>query len=241
MTDTTPSPSPPEVATDSRSFPLFTLPLEIRLEIYSHCAAYSLLNLYNTNLTIRAELNDHPAIITSSYGYIPRRTSPAAPAAPAAPASTPTTSTPFSQNPTPRFTITNIDAVDSPQEAALFKTQQMHGDQLRGRRVMCEDCWSVGKCVGYRGSVSLEGEGEGRWFPDWCTCCVYRLSRAPLPRLEVLRGEGRVLRSDGVGREGGGGGGGGGGEVSGGGGLMVGYGSMVGLWFEAPSSIEGRD
>lgn len=45
------------------------LPFEIRLEIFTSCTAYSLLNLSHTNNQLRAEINTHPKIVQSTLGY----------------------------------------------------------------------------------------------------------------------------------------------------------------------------
>src|SRR5690606_33254200 len=150
-----------------------------------HCTAFTLLQLYNSCSQFRAELEQHPSIVLHSYGFIRR------------PKSQGTTQEKSSTNPSeappwqPPISIHNIDAVACEKEEELFKKLHMLGDDLRGRRVVCEDCWSVGKCVGYRG-----GENSGKWLPDWCTCIMYKLCRAQLPPLDELRDHGRLMRSE---------------------------------------------
>ncbi|RPA78377.1 hypothetical protein BJ508DRAFT_329319 [Ascobolus immersus RN42] len=48
---------------------LLSLPLELRLEIYRQCTAFTLLNLSHANTRLRNEVNNEPAIFTSAYGY----------------------------------------------------------------------------------------------------------------------------------------------------------------------------
>ncbi|RPA81394.1 hypothetical protein BJ508DRAFT_326517 [Ascobolus immersus RN42] len=48
---------------------VLNLPSELRLEIYTHCTAYSLLLLSQTCRLVRAEILSSPHIFTKSYGY----------------------------------------------------------------------------------------------------------------------------------------------------------------------------
>ncbi|RPA84493.1 hypothetical protein BJ508DRAFT_359824 [Ascobolus immersus RN42] len=74
---------------------LLRFPLELRLEIYEFCSAYTLLNLSQTCSQIRAEIAAHHiTIVYSSYGYKRSRISP--------------------------FTIHNIGKIRTPEEAALW-------------------------------------------------------------------------------------------------------------------------
>ncbi|RPA83354.1 hypothetical protein BJ508DRAFT_413550 [Ascobolus immersus RN42] len=47
----------------------FRLPVELRLEVYTHCSALTLLQLAHTSTTLYHEINTHPSIVRSSYGY----------------------------------------------------------------------------------------------------------------------------------------------------------------------------
>jgi hypothetical protein len=47
----------------------FNLPLELRLEVYSHCTSFGLLMLAHTSKFLRTEINRHPRIIMFSYGF----------------------------------------------------------------------------------------------------------------------------------------------------------------------------
>src|SRR5690606_7773483 len=55
------------------SFPLYNLPVELRLEVYSHCTAFTLLQLTHTSSLLRSEIRAHPSIIKNSYGYLSSR------------------------------------------------------------------------------------------------------------------------------------------------------------------------
>ncbi|RPA84446.1 hypothetical protein BJ508DRAFT_38407 [Ascobolus immersus RN42] len=59
------TPTPPAPAR------LLLLPPELRLEIYSHCTAFTLLLLSQTCTALRAEINSVPDILLRSYGYAP--------------------------------------------------------------------------------------------------------------------------------------------------------------------------
>ncbi|RPA82847.1 hypothetical protein BJ508DRAFT_325013 [Ascobolus immersus RN42] len=48
---------------------LLSLPVELRLEIYSQCTAFSLLQLSHTCSALHHEINKYPAIIKNTYGY----------------------------------------------------------------------------------------------------------------------------------------------------------------------------
>ncbi|RPA78371.1 hypothetical protein BJ508DRAFT_329313 [Ascobolus immersus RN42] len=56
----------------------FRLPLELRLDIYECCSAFTLLQLSHTHPYLRTEINNHPSIYKSAFGYLPRMTAPAA-------------------------------------------------------------------------------------------------------------------------------------------------------------------
>ncbi|RPA82834.1 hypothetical protein BJ508DRAFT_343622 [Ascobolus immersus RN42] len=45
------------------------LPVELRLEIYRHCSAYTLLQLAHVSARLHAEINGCPEIFKKSYGY----------------------------------------------------------------------------------------------------------------------------------------------------------------------------
>ncbi|RPA85733.1 hypothetical protein BJ508DRAFT_166997 [Ascobolus immersus RN42] len=49
--------------------PLLALPLDLRLEIYDHCSAFSLLQLISTSSQLRTEIKPQKAIIARSFGY----------------------------------------------------------------------------------------------------------------------------------------------------------------------------
>ncbi|RPA80968.1 hypothetical protein BJ508DRAFT_326817 [Ascobolus immersus RN42] len=49
--------------------PLLALPVELRLEIYSFCTAFSLLHLSFVCCQLRFEITNEPGIYTTSYGY----------------------------------------------------------------------------------------------------------------------------------------------------------------------------
>ncbi|RPA82259.1 hypothetical protein BJ508DRAFT_325790 [Ascobolus immersus RN42] len=51
------------------SHPIFHLPLELRLEIYSNCTALSLLQLSHVCTFFRSEINRYPSIIKSTRGF----------------------------------------------------------------------------------------------------------------------------------------------------------------------------
>ncbi|RPA84451.1 hypothetical protein BJ508DRAFT_323715 [Ascobolus immersus RN42] len=57
--------------TEAPHLPLFALPPELRLEIYTHCSAFTLLHLSHTSPILRREINSYPAIIARSFGYEP--------------------------------------------------------------------------------------------------------------------------------------------------------------------------
>ncbi|RPA82526.1 hypothetical protein BJ508DRAFT_325526 [Ascobolus immersus RN42] len=50
-------------------FALFQLPTELRLEIFSHCTAFNLLNLTRTSSSLRTEILHFPSIYRTSYGF----------------------------------------------------------------------------------------------------------------------------------------------------------------------------
>ncbi|RPA80413.1 hypothetical protein BJ508DRAFT_362602 [Ascobolus immersus RN42] len=52
------------------------LPTEIRLEIYSHCTAFTLVQLYHTCATLHNEIERYPSIYQTSFGYGPSQWSP---------------------------------------------------------------------------------------------------------------------------------------------------------------------
>ncbi|RPA86060.1 hypothetical protein BJ508DRAFT_159335 [Ascobolus immersus RN42] len=47
-----------------------TVPIEIRLEVYRHCSAFTLLLLCHTCRQIYTDINTNPAIYKSSFGYL---------------------------------------------------------------------------------------------------------------------------------------------------------------------------
>ncbi|RPA77366.1 hypothetical protein BJ508DRAFT_330221 [Ascobolus immersus RN42] len=53
--------------------PLLHLPLELRLEIYSHCSTFALLLLSSTCHQARAEITSRPALYTQTMGYVRER------------------------------------------------------------------------------------------------------------------------------------------------------------------------
>ncbi|RPA82344.1 hypothetical protein BJ508DRAFT_361283 [Ascobolus immersus RN42] len=55
----------------SKQTHLFALPLEIRLMIYSHCTAVSLLRLASSSSQLKTEVNAYPSIFTNAPGYWP--------------------------------------------------------------------------------------------------------------------------------------------------------------------------
>ncbi|RPA78325.1 hypothetical protein BJ508DRAFT_329262 [Ascobolus immersus RN42] len=57
-----------EPAPHSGPFPLLRLPIELRLEIYSYCAAFTLLQLTHTCNRIRADIINHTFLVRKSYG-----------------------------------------------------------------------------------------------------------------------------------------------------------------------------
>ncbi|RPA72197.1 hypothetical protein BJ508DRAFT_419586 [Ascobolus immersus RN42] len=59
-----------EVPCGSREPPLLLLPTEIRLEIYSNCTAFTLLQLSHTSTELHREINAYPGLIGKTYGYI---------------------------------------------------------------------------------------------------------------------------------------------------------------------------
>ncbi|RPA78360.1 hypothetical protein BJ508DRAFT_329300 [Ascobolus immersus RN42] len=50
---------------------LFSLPIELRLEIYCYFSAFTLLQLLITHPRLHAEINAHPAIFKNAFGYFP--------------------------------------------------------------------------------------------------------------------------------------------------------------------------
>src|SRR5690606_6833220 len=54
----------------SQTAAIFSLPVEIRLEIYSQCAsAFTLLQLSHTSSHLHHEINEYPALFASLFGY----------------------------------------------------------------------------------------------------------------------------------------------------------------------------
>ncbi|RPA82528.1 hypothetical protein BJ508DRAFT_325529 [Ascobolus immersus RN42] len=49
--------------------PIFRIPLELRLDIYSFCTAFTLLNLTRTSRLFRTEIFQFPSIYRSSFGF----------------------------------------------------------------------------------------------------------------------------------------------------------------------------
>ncbi|RPA87065.1 hypothetical protein BJ508DRAFT_410641 [Ascobolus immersus RN42] len=45
------------------------LPVEIRLEVYGHCSAFTLLQLSNTCRQTRTDLDEHRSVYQKSFGY----------------------------------------------------------------------------------------------------------------------------------------------------------------------------
>ncbi|RPA78246.1 hypothetical protein BJ508DRAFT_156660 [Ascobolus immersus RN42] len=50
-------------------FPLLDLPIELRLEIYRHCSAYTILQLSHSSRQLRFEIQSYPQIVGQSFGY----------------------------------------------------------------------------------------------------------------------------------------------------------------------------
>ncbi|RPA86294.1 hypothetical protein BJ508DRAFT_302194 [Ascobolus immersus RN42] len=48
-----------------------SLPIEIRLEVYSRCPIFSLLQLSHTSSQLHQEINDYPSIFRSAFGINP--------------------------------------------------------------------------------------------------------------------------------------------------------------------------
>ncbi|RPA86339.1 hypothetical protein BJ508DRAFT_321998 [Ascobolus immersus RN42] len=64
--------SPESATSPARILPttrIFRLPLQIRLEVYSQCSAFSLLHFSHTCAQIRHEINSRPALVRSTFGY----------------------------------------------------------------------------------------------------------------------------------------------------------------------------
>ncbi|RPA72207.1 hypothetical protein BJ508DRAFT_335284 [Ascobolus immersus RN42] len=51
------------------TFPFFHLPTELRVEIYSYCTIYTLLQLSHTSTRLRNEINGLPKLLQAAYGY----------------------------------------------------------------------------------------------------------------------------------------------------------------------------
>ncbi|RPA81213.1 hypothetical protein BJ508DRAFT_326598 [Ascobolus immersus RN42] len=51
------------------SLQFLTLPTEIRLEVFTHCSAFTLLHLSHSSSQLYYEINKHASIINRSYGY----------------------------------------------------------------------------------------------------------------------------------------------------------------------------
>ncbi|RPA78329.1 hypothetical protein BJ508DRAFT_416573 [Ascobolus immersus RN42] len=52
-----------------RNLSIFSLPPELRLDIFSQCTAFTLLQLSHTCRSIYYEINTHPSIYKTSFGY----------------------------------------------------------------------------------------------------------------------------------------------------------------------------
>ncbi|RPA78328.1 hypothetical protein BJ508DRAFT_363883 [Ascobolus immersus RN42] len=67
-----PDEEPPVPAESLRAYfsnpSFFQLPQKIRVNVYSHCSAFTLLMLSHTSKRLHTEINRHPRIITSSFG-----------------------------------------------------------------------------------------------------------------------------------------------------------------------------
>ncbi|RPA77893.1 hypothetical protein BJ508DRAFT_416823 [Ascobolus immersus RN42] len=159
---------------------LFTLPREIRFEIYRHTPAFNLLLLSHTCRTIHLEINSNPSIYKAARGYL-EYTPDVILESEDDPATDPTTAlTESLGGDTPRLCIDMVGwtetHVDAEMVAGLFLDWWAC---VRCREIRIGATW--GSHVGYRvlegreGSVE-EGAPGGEdvcWFGVVCTRCNY--------------------------------------------------------------------
>ncbi|RPA84447.1 hypothetical protein BJ508DRAFT_38412 [Ascobolus immersus RN42] len=141
-----------QAAFDETRLSLLTLPPELRLNIYLHCSAFTLLNLTQTHPHLRDEIPYR--LLSRSYGY--------------------RALTRFSQTgPPPPFTIANICKIRTPIEAVLFvemtgqrtRTEEHHlalkrdpFEKQRDETVVCRGCAAVSRDV---------VAGKAWWKDEW--------------------------------------------------------------------------
>ncbi|RPA78367.1 hypothetical protein BJ508DRAFT_329309 [Ascobolus immersus RN42] len=64
---TPPAPTPP--APTPPKHPFHTLPVDLRLEIYSHCSTFTLLQLLHSSRPLFTDLTTYPSILRTSFGF----------------------------------------------------------------------------------------------------------------------------------------------------------------------------
>ncbi|RPA78347.1 hypothetical protein BJ508DRAFT_156302 [Ascobolus immersus RN42] len=189
------------ISTDHASVPpannlLFQLPVEIRLDIYTHCSTLSLLQLTHTSRLLRSEINAYPSIIRSSFGfqehqdcfYQPIEEDVDASAETLVPDldSVPELETEPELAPWTTLRITNIARVGSYDEALLYKRTivvpvENRSDFLNGRNAVCLSCWRFSEVMVAGRKRVRSGKGGsvatghwGGWF-CWCDSHLYIL------------------------------------------------------------------
>jgi hypothetical protein len=163
---------------------ILRIPPELRLLIYSHCSAFTLLQLAHTSSLFYAEVNSYPAIVRHAFGYcqgystpdpfyelyrIPDFTGEVIYGT----LDTHTAATYMDPEKVYEWTnlsLLDIEKVPDEQEARLF--QRLYGEDeeeeehREGRRKVCEYCRNI--VQEYWAEFWFD-----RWVPDWsvnCTC-----------------------------------------------------------------------
>ncbi|RPA78241.1 hypothetical protein BJ508DRAFT_363926 [Ascobolus immersus RN42] len=145
---------------------IMSLPLELRLEIFSHSSAFTLLNLSQTSSRFRFEINAYPTIVRSSFGYCQSADWRVGISVKSAV---------YPQIADPHLSIRNLYRLESFEETILFRrlcaSDQGEPDCAMGHSLN-DDCCADVTHIFYDGYYEVEKDlflGAGWWAID-CFC-----------------------------------------------------------------------
>ncbi|RPA87068.1 hypothetical protein BJ508DRAFT_95669 [Ascobolus immersus RN42] len=135
------APTPTETATRT----LLNLPIELRLEIYTHCSAFALLQLTQTCKQVYEEINARHSIYENAYGY--------------------KLALWICRDP---LNIRRIKGLRGHEEKALFEKLYAPTKEMEVYPMVCRDCLELFEGVMGEGC----GDPECKFCNDRCWNCV---------------------------------------------------------------------